>query len=1106
MDMFGEPVEFDGYSKREDWLYSPEGRAVLGGVFENITRRAAASSTEAETSAVFEQELYLMLRNIYGIEPVIGKEKPVDGVVHTFIDGRSRRGHGRLDAVINNLVVEYKHHSKLKKAVEIEDACKQVEDYLWALRSVEGVWYDAILTDGLQISYFSHVWNELQHTPLRAMTVNDIRTVALAVLNNHHKKLAPQNILRDFSILSNADTPVRTLARVLFHQLMDRLTEKSAMLCAEWQSLIHLSVEDNGKSSDIEKRQRDLSEIFGVTIGDSATEYRALFALHTTYAILVKLIACTALDGLGNRHAQVSLADMPSPQMQQFFQYMEDGRGVYNNGVRNLLEGDFFSWYADAAQWCDAIWKALQPVIVSIEDYSAFSLNVRYAPVDIFKDLYMGIIPQSVRHSMGEYFTPEWLANSVIHGALEQVQTAEWKSIDPCCGSGIFIVSLIKEIVGDTDINRLSDEQREDLIHGILERVYGIDINPLAVLSARVGYYMAISQLGTVHDVEIPIYLGDSALVPTVESVDGIDCYVYEIHNLKHEVIDVVFPCRLVKDDCFSSMMDDIQAMVNTESEENIVLILDQGLTENERKSEQLHVRLQRLAHSLVVLHKHHWDGIWVRIIKNFMMVARLEHFQMIVGNPPWVKWEHLPAEYTRRIKKFCDIKHIFCNDGGMFGGAQLNICALISNVVATNWLDNDGVLAFLMPDSIMSQNSYEEFRNFYTDYSKMERLYLNKVDRWLPPLRPFKVGKKSIAQDFNTYYYSRKEADYRMGVPVREISKNREVDDRMIGKCTTWKEVSPLLTVKECLAQQMSAESTAFTYISSDYDFQAIIGESFYNYRTGVESTPFEIFKLVGIGPSPKGGKRYMFKNKQLKTSRYKVTDVPELGWDFDTRYIYPIVEGPSVKAFEFDTGNSYHIIPYEEDDTSMPVSMRELYIRSPEMARYFADHKYLLDKQSEKSKVMHRGSEFYALSKIGPYTFAPYMVAARDNSNFCASVIHPTLTPWGERKQSVCVKHTIIISQDIHGRFISDDEAHYINGVLNSSIVKAYIHSTFKTNGFSLKKSHIYLPEYRPDSHIQCEISSVSRAATADCAARAEASDILTRLYLELCRTRKD
>ena len=73
-----------------------------------------------------------------------------------------------------------------------------------------------------------------------------------------------------------------------------------------------------------------------------------------------------------------------------------------------------------------------------------------------------------------------------------------------------------------------------------------------------------------------------------------------------------------------------------------------------------------------------------------------------------------------------------------------------------------------------------------------------------------------------------------------------------------------------------------------------------------------------------------------------------------------------------------------------------------------------------------MHRGEEFYALSKIGPYTFADYIVAARDNTKFCATVIEPTNTPWGEIKQSICVKHTMIIGRTTSGKFIGKDEAY--------------------------------------------------------------------------------
>ena len=150
-----------------------------------------------------------------------------------------------------------------------------------------------------------------------------------------------------------------------------------------------------------------------------------------------------------------------------------------------------------------------------------------------------------------------------------------------------------------------------------------------------------------------------------------------------------------------------------------------------------------------------------------------------------------------------------------------------------------------------------------------------------------------------------------------------------------------------------------------------------------------------------------------------------------------------------------------------------------------------------------MHQGKEFYALSKIGPYTFAPHIVAARDNSRFCACVVHPVATPWGETKQAICVKHTIIISQDKHGRLISEDEAHYICGILNSDIVKAYIHATFKTNGFSLNKSHLYLPRYDASNPLHGRISRLARYASLPetVSKRAKITRLLSVLYLRMC-----
>lgn len=1084
------------------WLNSGEYQTEIDSVLTNIIRGAELAQSEAETASIFEREIYYFIRQSLGISIDIRKEAVVGGISHSF--GRQVSGKGRLDAVVNHLVIEYKHHRALSSAAACAAAYRQVEAYLYALEASSHVRYDAILTDGIQIAYFSFNRDEVHHTPLKTLSKDDIDTIIRAIIHQDTKKLVPANMVRDFAVSPHSSSISKEIAQLLYRLLVTNISEKTGMLFAEWKVLMHLSVDDNGKSRDIEKRRADLSCILGKEIQDAESEYKGLFALQTTYAIIVKLVACKVVDKL-NLNAETTeyhdLLSLPSARLRHFFQLMEDGYSYSSMRIRNFLEGDFFSWYADESQWNEAFCQKIKKVLVLINQYSAFSLDVVYEPIDIFKDLYMSIIPQSVRHSMGEYFTPEWLADRVVSEAQQLVGKAEWNAIDPCCGSGIFIINLIRKVVGPQSILNMSHEDRKALQRKILSRVYGIDINPLSVLSARVSYYLALYQLGQVEDVEIPIYLGDSAIVPQSVEIDGIPCYSYSIDNLKCDDFEVVLPRRMVQDAGFGAMMNRLQAMVRTDNVEVLYTVMKGALSEVEAASENLQRRLILLAEKLVYLHVNNWDGIWIRIATNFMMIARLPSFDLIVGNPPWVKWEHLPAAYTRKIRNFCDVRHIFCNDGGMYGGAQLNICALISHVAACNWLKREGILAFLMPDSLMSQNSYEEFRHFYMDEEKKERLYMQKLDRWLAPLRPFKVGNKSVMQDFNTYYYGFREQDYAKGVDVTEISRQKQVPEAAMKSCATFDAIRPYLTMTRSVARQFSPVSTAFTYVSEDFDFSAIIGETAYLYRTGVESTPFEVFKLLGEGASSKKN-HYRFKNKTLKTSRYKVKGIPPQGWDFPVELIYPMLEGPRVSAFAYDCENNFHIIPYTPEQTSMPIAMTELVQTQPELAEYFACQKELLDKQSEKSKAMHQGCEFYALSKIGPYTFAPVMVAARDNSKFCAAVVRPTRTPWGEWKQTICVKHTIIISQDKDRQFISEDEAHYINGVLNSTIVVNYIHRTFKTNGFSLNKSQLFLPKFQPGEILFTSIAELSREATLCPEKRESLAQELTEAYLKLCR----
>lgn len=1089
----------------QNWLNSDLYHKQIENLLSLIKKGCTASSSESETASIFENNLYHLIKSNANVDFSFNKETALDNIQHIFYSTKTSKG--RLDAVVNKLVIEYKHHTKLKTKKHIQSAIMQVTEYLQALYNLKNEQYNAILTDGLHICYFVCQPNgEVEHSSLTDLCAKDVDLIVNSIVSNDAKKFEAKNITNDFSISVQYSTSSKQLAIALYDLLKKHSTDKTRMLYAEWMNLMHLSLnDDKGKSNDIEKRRKDLSLIFSDNINDAQGEYQALYALQTTYAIIVKLFACRVVDRIEfNKDSEsfANLTNLSPDELQKVLQKIEDGYSYRSNNISNFLEGDYFSWYSDPKQWTTTLWQHIKDAIGQIELYSTYSLNIKYHPIDIFKDLYMGIIPKSIRHSMGEYFTPYWLADYVVTRGLEHIKNKHWKAIDPCCGSGIFVLALIKHIVGERKIIEMSETEKSDIIQQITSRVYGVDINPLSVLSARVGYYLALLPFGKIESLDLPIYLGDSAIIPTEITIDSIPCYKYVISTEKIP-IEVVLPIEFVQSSQFVETMNDLQALVNS-NEKILFEALMEKMPPKASSSIELRFKLEQLAVTLNKLYINQWDGIWVRIITNFMLIARLKNIDFIVGNPPWVKWEHLPANYANRIKQTCDIQHIFSSDGGQYGGTQLNICALIANMTAKNWLSEDGMLAFLMPDSIMSQNSYEGFRNFYIDYNKGERLYLQFLDKFEAPLRPFRYEDSFVSQDFNTYYFARKKMDYttQHGVPVSIVSRQTKVSDEIINDLDSYTQAQHYLTFTESKAVQLS-NSTAFTYLSNEFDFSLLIGKSAYQYRTGVEFTPQELYMLCNANKSTKIG-FHRFTNKKFARSKYLVTS-PLDGWDLPTKYIYPIVTSPNITPFHYVQNEEYAIIPYNKEDTKKPIGEKDLFTNQKELYLYLTTHKNIIDQQSEKSKQMHRGEEFYALSKIGKYTFAPSIVAARDNTYFCASVIKQTKTNWGEIKDTICVKHTIIISMTNDNRFITEDEAYYICGILNATIVNKYIHSSFKSNGISLKKSQLYLPEYDTKNRIHTQIANLSRNISINEASKSEIQivrDKISELYIEMCR----
>ncbi|MCM1027321.1 MAG: SAM-dependent methyltransferase [Roseburia sp.] len=1061
-----------------------------------ILEKTGAANTEASVASALETEMFYIVKTFFHKDIDLSKEEPVSA------SKPRRRFRGRMDAVYNDLVIEYKRQDKLTGVRDQEKATEQVETYLLQLERETGTEYNAILTDGQKIRYFYYLENRVHHTPFKKMETEDLDKLVRCLVNVENKKFVPRNIVQDFKLSAKGGITLE-LAKCLFGIVTNHMTEKTRMLFEEWQELFHLSENDNGQNQDIGKRKKALGEIFGQRIEDVETDYKALFVLQTTYAIIVKLIACRVIARLtteeeGDVIYFSDLTQVTSGQLRDFMDHLEDGYSYAIGGIRNLLEGDFFSWYASGEQWTEEEADCIRRVILALDRYSYSAFTRGYAAIDIFKDLYMEIMPNEVRHSLGEYFTPSWLADYVIDNSVEMVGDLPWRAIDPCCGSGIFVASLIKHVIGDRDIFSASKEEKARILAEILERVSGVDINPLSVLTARVSYMLAISPLLGDETVEIPVYLGDSANIPARIQLGGVDCYSCAV-STKRGRIDVALPRSFVERRDFLEKMNVIQRLVKTENADAVYEKFVANLAEEERREELLE-SIRRLSRRLTELHEKRWDGIWMRIVSNYMLVARIRDMDIIVGNPPWVKWEFLPQMYAEKIKSLCVSRHLFSGQTYM-GAISLNICALISNVTASAWLRPEGVLAFLMPKTLMTQDSYAGFRNFYTDPEKRERLYLQRADDWSGAGNPFIF----TTEKFLTYYYRRRRVDYRReGVPMYFPEKKRNLDIRRINSYNSYREVEDCFAIGGGRAYQLDENRTGFTMVRDEEAsrielYGRIIGDFAYKARSGVEFTPAEVYFLE---PTRSCGneKRYRFRNAEFTGAVYKAAGQGEL--ELETEFIYPVVKSPCIREFGFAENQNCCIFPYRRGETKCLLEA-ELAAQSEYLAGYLAANRTLIEKQSKRSRAIARGDAFYALSKVGEYTYGDYAVTFRDNTKLAAAVVSPVLTPWGERKMPVCAKHAPIISMDKKGRYITEEEAYYLCGILNTGVVQEYMRLSFSGRSYSID-FNIKCPLYEEENPLHRRIAELSRAAHEQYGDSADVAGMKKEIeacYLELC-----
>ena len=143
---------------------------------------------------------------------------------------------------------------------------------------------------------------------------------------------------------------------------------------------------------------------------------------------------------------------------------------------------------------------------------------------DLLKEFYSSLVDEQIRHDLGEYYTADWLAQHLLDQAGYDGDPMV-KILHPACGLRTF---LVESIVRLRDRCAHAGLSALETLQTILSNVKGLDLNPLAVISARANYILAIYDLvfDLGDDIELPVYLADSINVPVEKTDDAGNKYL----------------------------------------------------------------------------------------------------------------------------------------------------------------------------------------------------------------------------------------------------------------------------------------------------------------------------------------------------------------------------------------------------------------------------------------------------------------------------------------------------------------------------------------------------------------------------------------------------
>ncbi|MEM3907792.1 MAG: N-6 DNA methylase, partial [Nitrososphaerota archaeon] len=772
---------------------------------------------------------------------------------------------------------------------------------------------------------------------------------------------------------------------------------------------------------------------------------------------------------------------------------LESG-GIFKTfGYENFLEGDYFSWYLGELD--KELADVLAEIVRRLEDYEPATPQLEPEDArDLLKRLYQHLVPRDIRHRIGEYYTPDWLADFLLDeaglglenlekmGAEDPLKPLQIRILDPACGSGTFLVRYIARLRAYAREHYLEDV----LIDHLLSNVVGYDLNPLAVLTARTNFLLIIADLPKRKmTVEIPIYLADSLMVSEKPTVYG------QTYTFKTVVGEFQIPKKIVDSGLLQRILSEVTSSLKSrykpEEFKNRLKYIFKDLSGSELEV------LTIFYATLLKLEEEGKNDVWVSIIRNAFAPMLKGKFDYVVGNPPWVNWENLPEEYREKSKELWSDYGLMEMRGKGLGKVKRDLAMLFLARCFDLYLKPGGKHAFLMPFTVFKTQAGAGFRRFIATKTKVHVVHdmvtaypfegaVNRTSAIVVEkvCELNNVGNSQRCLDSAKLVEGNRMIRHVIWVSEKAVPTDMPLEE-VLKTVKRYQTVMTPIVEKDPSSSWMQVSEKVLPYI------RKLAGESQYEAYEGVNSALNQVYYVKIKGKLPDG--KLIITNPPEPGQKRKVKQVETA---VEPDHVYPLIRGRDVKRWYIDFKERYIVLPVDTNGSTLPHSI--LKVKYPKTWEYFINF---------FSDLVRRGGEPYK-SKLEPYRKEKIDTAEKKAPPFYwVFNVKPSLAPYKVVWKNIAgaitgkAEFSCAVVSNADDRYLgvkpiipnvklmliplnSAEEAYYVSGVLNSVITRFIVASYVIETCISTHiVNYVNVLKFNPNNSIHQKIAELSKRA---------------------------